>query len=42
MKKIFIYAMLLAAGALALNSCNDKKDEPEAQRTKNKKSRAGF
>ena len=31
MKKIFIYAMLLAAGTLALNSCNDKKDEPEAE-----------
>ena len=31
MKKIFIFAMLLAAGTLAFNSCNNKKDEPKAE-----------
>ena len=31
MKKFFIFAMLLAAGTLAFNSCNNKKDEPKAE-----------
>ena len=31
MKKFFIFAMLLVAGTMAFNSCNDKKDEPEAE-----------
>ena len=31
MKKFFIFAILLAAGTLAITSCNNKKDEPKSE-----------